>query len=317
MVEVGGARGIFVDLIVQPDDGIEPVLNAIESAEKSLDVIIFRFDLKAVEKALEAAVKRGVVVRALIAHTNSGGEKRLRQLEQRMLDAGVTVTRTADDLVRYHGKVLIADRSALHVYGFNYTALDLKSRSFGLVCRDRRCVQEGVKLFEADAAKQEYEPSLETFVVSPENAREQFATFIKRTKKQLLIWDPKVSDPQMIRLLQQRTKDGVDVRIIGKVSKRGSSLKAEKLVGKRLHVRAMVRDGESAFVGSQSLRALELDGRREVGLITKDARVVKRLGEVFEADWARSAAGSKSTKELKKDQKDASVEPELAAAASR
>ena len=198
-----------MELIVQPDDGIEPVLDTIESAEKTLDLIIFRFDLKPVEKALEAAVKRGVVVRALIAHTNSGGEKRLRQLEQRMLDAGVTVSRTADDLVRYHGKMLIADRSALHIYGFNYTALDLNSRSFGLVCRDRRCVQEGVKLFEADAAKQEYEPALDTFVVSPENAREQFATFIKRAKKQLLLWDPKVSDPQMIRLLQQRAKAGV------------------------------------------------------------------------------------------------------------
>jgi cardiolipin synthase A/B len=306
-----------VDLIVQPDDGIEPVLDAIDKAEKTLDLIIFRFDLKPVEKALEAAVKRGVVVRALIAHTNSGGEKRLRQLEQRMLDAGVTVSRTADDLIRYHGKMLITDRSALHIYGFNYTALDLKSRSFGLVCRDRRCVQEGVKLFEADAAKQEYEPSLDTFVVSPENAREQFATFIKRAKKQLLIWDPKVSDPQMIRLLQQRLKAGVDVRILGKVSKRGSSLKAEKLTGKRLHVRAMVRDGESAFVGSQSLRALELDGRREVGMITKDARVVKRLGEIFETDWAKSAAGTKGTKESKKEQKEASVEPELAAAAAR
>jgi hypothetical protein len=33
----------------------------------------------------------------------------------------------------------------------------------------------------------------------------------------------------------------------------------------RLHVRAMARDGDAAFVGSQSLRALELDGRREVG----------------------------------------------------
>jgi phosphatidylserine/phosphatidylglycerophosphate/cardiolipin synthase-like enzyme len=306
-----------VDLIVQPDDGLDPVLNAIETAGKTLDLIIFRFDLKAVEKALEAAVKRGVVVRALIAHTNSGGEKRLRQLEQRMLDAGVTVSRTADDLVRYHGKMLIADRSALHIYGFNYTTLDLKSRSFGLICRDRRCVQEGVKLFDADAAKQEYEPSLETLVVSPENAREQFATFIKRAKKQLLIWDPKVSDPQMIRLLQLRAKAGVDVRIIGKVSKRGSTLKAEKMAGKRLHVRAMVRDGESAFVGSQSLRALELDGRREVGMLTRDARVVKRLGEIFEADWARTAAGAKGSKEPKKDQKVASTEPELAAAASR
>src|SRR3989338_8821573 len=47
-----------------------------------------------------------------------------------MLEKGVTVSRTGDDLVRYHGKLMIVDREALHVYGFNYTATDVKSRSF-------------------------------------------------------------------------------------------------------------------------------------------------------------------------------------------
>ena len=294
-----------MDLIVQPDDGAEPIFNAIKGAKESVDIIIFRFDLKPLEKAIEAAVQRGVVVRALIAHTNSGGEKRLRQVEQRMLDAGVTVSRTADDLVRYHGKMMIVDRAELHVYGFNYTALDLKSRSFGLICADRRTVQEAVRLFEADAAKQEFEPTIDALVVSPENAREVLATFIKRAKKQLLIWDPKVSDPQMIRLLQQRAKAGVEVRIIGKVSKRGGNgLHAGKLAGKRLHVRAMVRDGDTAIVGSQSLRALELDARREVGLMTKDAKSIKRLIEVFEADWAKTDVGAR----LKAEDKDSLVQ---------
>ena len=285
-------------VIVQPDDGIEPILKAIKRASRSLDLIIFRFDLKAVEKAIEAAIERGIPVRALIAHTNSGGEKRLRQLEQRMLDAGVTVTRTADDLVRYHGKMMIVDRTSLHVYGFNYTSLDLKSRSFGLVCRHRRVVQEAIRLFDADAAKQEFEPALDTLVVSPENAREQLATFIKRAKQKLFIWDPKVSDPQMIRILQQRAKAGVDVRVIGKMAKRaGDTIRVAKFAGKRLHVRAMVRDGDTAFVGSQSLRALELDGRREVGLITKDAKAVKRLMEIYEADWAKTQTGAKEAKQ--------------------
>jgi len=300
-----------VDVIVQPDDGLQPVLDAIKRAKESLDLIIFRFDAKPVEKAIQAAVGRGVAVRALIAHTNSGGEKRLRQLEQRLLDAGVTVSRTADDLVRYHGKMLIRDREELHVYGFNFTALDFQSRSFGLVCRDRRCVQEGLRLFEADALKQEYQPSNDSFVVSPENAREQMATFIKRARRQLYIWDPKVSDPQMIRLLLQRMKSGVDVRIIGKVGKRGSGLPVEKFPGKRLHVRAMVRDGDTAFVGSQSMRALELDGRREVGMMTRDARVVKRLVEIFESDWAKTSTGAK---QLKKEQKEAGAQQELLAA---
>jgi phosphatidylserine/phosphatidylglycerophosphate/cardiolipin synthase-like enzyme len=284
-----------VELIVQPEDGVKPVLAAINRAEKTLDMIIFRFDLKSVEKAMEAAVKRGVKVRALIAHTNSGGEKRLRQLELRMLTAGVSVSRTGDDLVRYHGKMMIVDGEEMHVYGFNYTGLDLKSRSLGLVTSDRRAVQEGVRLFEADALRQDFDPVFDNVVVSPENAREQLATFIKRARKQLMIWDPKINDPQMIRLILQRVKAGVDVRVIGRIAKRGGALRAQKMVG-RLHVRAMVRDCDTAFVGSQSLRALELDGRREVGLITREEKVVKRIVEVFEADWAKTDLGQKELK---------------------
>jgi cardiolipin synthase len=290
-----------LELIVQPRDGIKAVVDAVEAATKWLDIIIFRFDLKPLEKALEAAVGRGVAVRALIAHTNSGGEKGLRQLELRMLNAGVTVSRTAGDLVRYHGKMMVVDREELYVNGFNFTARDLASRSFGLVTRDRRIVQEALRLFESDAQREDFEPNNQGFVISPENAREELATFIKRTKKQLVIWDPKVSDTQMLRLLTQRQKKGVDIRIIGKVGKRGGDLRVQKLPGMRLHVRAIVRDGEAAFVGSQSLRALELDARREVGLITKDAKVVKGLLDTFEADWVKTDLGKKELKAHEKE----------------
>ncbi len=297
-----------MELIVQPTDGVKPTIDAIERAQKTLDLIIFRFDLKPVEKAIEAAVARGVAVRALIAHTNSGGEKRLRQLELRMLDKGVTVSRTADELVRYHAKMMIVDREELHVYGFNYTALDLKSRSFGVVTKDRKVVQEAMRLFEADVCRQEFEPALEEgFVVSPENAREQLATFIKRAKKSLVIYDPKLSDPQMIRLIHQRAKAGVDVRVLGKVGKRAGDMRVQKMPGDRLHVRAMIRDGDTAFVGSQSLRALELDMRREVGLIVRDAKIVKGMLEVFEKDWAMTDLGRKEIAQLEKAEADAEL----------
>jgi phosphatidylserine/phosphatidylglycerophosphate/cardiolipin synthase-like enzyme len=283
-----------VELITQPDDGIDSIVVAVEGAKTSIDIMIFRFDLKPLEKAIVAAVKRGVAVRALVAHTNRGGDKTLRKLEKRMLDAGVMVSRTADDLVRYHGKLLIIDRSELYVLGYNFTGIDLKSRSLGVVVREKPLVQEALRLFEADALKQDFEPELDTLVVSPENAREQLATFIKRAKKSLVIWDPQVVDPQMLRLLNQRQKAGVDIRIIGKAASRGKDLRVQKMPnGARLHVRAMVRDGETGFVGSQSLRALELDGRREVGVIFKDAKVAKAVLEVFEQDWARTELGKK------------------------
>jgi phosphatidylserine/phosphatidylglycerophosphate/cardiolipin synthase-like enzyme len=225
-----------------------------------------------------------------------------------MLQAGVTVSRTADDLSRYHGKMMIVDRETLHVFGFNFTAIDIKSRSFGLISRDRRILAEALRLYEADTNRQEFEPSLDEFVISPDNAREQLATFIKRAKKQLAIYDEKITDPQMIRLLHQRAKAGVDVRILGKIGKRGGDLRVQKFPGGRLHVRAIIRDGDTAFVGSQSLRALELDGRREVGLIVKDKPSVKQMLEVFDGDWAKTDLGQKEFKAHDKELKAAETE---------
>ena len=158
-------------LIVQPEAGIQPLVQTIRRARTSIDVCIFRFDLKEVDRALAAAVQRGVRVRALIAHTNGGGEERLRQLEQALLGDGVMVTRTAENLLRYHGKFMIAD-DTLHLFGFNFTKLDIgKSRSFSIATRDRRTVKGALALFEADCTRQPYALSPSNLVVSPETAR--------------------------------------------------------------------------------------------------------------------------------------------------
>jgi phosphatidylserine/phosphatidylglycerophosphate/cardiolipin synthase-like enzyme len=277
-----------VKLIIQPDDGAKPIVQAIRKAKKTLDIVIFRFDRTEIEKALDAAVERGVNVRALIAHTNRGGERNLRKLELRLLECGVTVSRTADDLPRYHGKMLIVDGSILHVYGFNYTKLDIdKSRSFGIMTRDKRLVQEAAKLFEADTVRQPYSPSNPRFVVSPENSREVLTAFIRGAKKQLLIYDEQISDNLIQRVLLDRLRAGVDIRLIGRVEQ-DLNIKACKLSDLRLHVRAMVRDGNVAFIGSQSLRKLELDGRREVGVVVTDSSIARKIQSVFEADWAQS-----------------------------
>jgi phosphatidylserine/phosphatidylglycerophosphate/cardiolipin synthase-like enzyme len=278
-----------VKLIIQPDEGVAPVVQAIARAKKTIDIVIFRFDRRDVENAIHAAVQRGVVVRALIAHTNKGGDKNLRKLELRLLEAGATVARTADDLTRYHGKLMIVDGRVLHIYGFNYTTLDIeKSRSFGIVTRDARVVGEALKLFDADALRQSYTPSHRRLVVSPENSRTLLTDFLKGARKQLLIYDAQVSDNAIQKVLQERAKAGVEVRIIGTLEKSLAGIKVRKL-DMRLHVRAIIRDGREAFIGSQSLRRLELDGRREVGIIIKNGGIVRRIQAVFEADWRKKS----------------------------
>jgi cardiolipin synthase A/B len=281
-------------LIVQPDEGAAPLIRAIRNARKSVDAVIFRFDLAPIEKALKGAVGRGVAVRALIAHTNRGGEKELRKLERRLLKAGVTVVRTDDDLIRYHGKLLIIDGRRLFVMGFNYTEQDIQqSRSFGVVTRSRKLIADAARLIEADSNRENFRPSPRGLVVSPENARQRLSRFIRKAKRELLIYDPNVSDDNILQLMKTRANAGVRVRILGRVDKdwSGAGFKVRKFPG-RLHVRALVRDGRRAFVGSQSLRKPELDERREVGIVIRDARLVKRLANVFVADWTRAKNGA-------------------------
>jgi cardiolipin synthase A/B len=279
-----------VNLLIQPDDGIAPLLSGIRSAKKSIEIVIFRFDRAEIEAGLKAAVTRGVSVSALIAYTNRGGEINLRRLEMRLLEVGVAVSRTASDLVRYHDKLMIIDRRLLYVLSFNFTHLDIdRSRGFGIVTRRVRFVHEAVKLFEADAARQPYTPALDSFVVSPANARKVLATFIGKAKRQLLIYDPLIADLEMLRVLRERMKAGVEIKVIGRISKRNPGLEVRNLAGLRLHTRTIIRDRRQAFVGSQSLRRAELDSRREVGVVVHEPKAVHALIRTFEADWERKA----------------------------
>jgi cardiolipin synthase A/B len=278
-----------VKLIVQPDASVASVVDAIRKARTRIDVCIFRLDVDEIERAFASAVQRGVRVRALIAHTNRGGENRLRKLEQRLLAAGVTVARTADDLLRYHAKYMVAD-NVLHVFGFNFTKTDiLKSRSFAVSTRDRKAVADALRLFEADSTRQAYSPSRSHLVVSPETARGTLTRFIRGARRELAVYDEKLSDPAFHALLKARAAAGVRIRVLGCMKRGPETIAVSRFRPMRLHVRAIVRDGMQVFVGSQSLRTEELDSRREVGLIVTNRRMAQVLMAVFEADWVESA----------------------------
>ena len=273
-------------LYVQPDAGLEPVLSAIRKAKKRVQILIFRMDRPEIERALVEAVERGVTVQALVAYTNRGGDKVLRRFEMRALERGITVTRTADDLVRYHGKMMIVDGKELLLMAFNFTHLDISlSRSFAISTSNKEVVHEAVKLFDCDSKRTPYTAGSEDFVVSPVNAREQLTAFIRGAQKQLLMYEMKISDNEFVKLLNEKISQGVDVRVIGSTSNKGSTIPGRKLTT-RLHARAIIRDGKSVFLGSQSLRKLELEARREIGMIVHDPKIAKQMIATFDSDWS-------------------------------
>jgi hypothetical protein len=180
---------------------------------------------------------------------------------------------------------MIVDGEELYVLAFNFTYLDVEhSRSFGVVTNEAAYVQEAVKLFESDTQRRRYVAGLDNFVVSPVNARKQLEAFIAGAKRQLLIYDPKISDRAIIRMLEERTQEGVEVKIIGRLTRPAEGV-AVRRPAIRLHTRTIVRDRRNVFIGSQSLCDAELDARREVGIISDDRTIIEGVIRTFEDDW--------------------------------
>jgi phosphatidylserine/phosphatidylglycerophosphate/cardiolipin synthase-like enzyme len=118
--------------------------------------------------------------------------------------------------------------------------------------------------------------------------RKELMKFIDGAKKQLLMYEMKISDPEFVEVLNEKISEGLDVRVIGQGSVRGRSLPI-RVLPTRLHARAILRDGTSAFLGSQSPRRLELEARREIGIIFHNKNIVKKMVSIFDSDWRNSA----------------------------
>ena len=67
--------------------------------------------------------------------------------------------------------------------------------------------------------------------------------------------------------------------------------------------RRMLRDGQEMFIGSMSLRGVELDKRREVGVIVRERAAAKQFREIFEQDWAKTETGKKAADKSAKEEK--------------
>ncbi len=288
-------------LLVQPDDGALPVLTAIRKARKSIDTYLFKLSHPEVIDALSDAVSRGVSVRALVTHENSEGSKSLRKLESALLKIGASVSRSDDDLLRYHGKMMIVDCRTLYVLGYNFTRKDIEdSRSLGIFTRAADLVAEAITLFEADFERRTYTPTLDTLLVSPLNSRSCLLELIAGAKKRLLIYDPRLSDTLMQKAIERRALAGVAVRVIGNVEANLEGVEVERSPAERLHVRAIVQDDRRVFIGSQSLRRTALERRREIGVILDEKKIVAGVVAIFERDWAGGdGAGKRQGRALK------------------
>lgn len=294
-------------LIVEPDDGLEPVRAFIDSAQRTLLIKQFTFTEPSLIAATIARRKAGVDVRVMLNAKRSGGDRANDDTYDELKRAGVDVQWSNPQFYVTHEKSIVVDDKAAMVATYN---LMLKyftlTRDYGVITHDPVHVRQIVDVFNADWSHREFTPAEDGGLLwSNSNSRYQMARFIDRATKTLHVQHPKFVDAVILDRLVAAVDRGVKVHVLcgGKhgisewdILDTFSSLrtlrrfgcKVHKQKNLRVHAKLIIVDKREALVGSMNIDRSAFDLRRELGLTTTDPTVVGRLLKVFKNDWNSS-----------------------------
>lgn len=295
-----------VSLIVQPGDSFFPIVDAIDKAQTSVNITVFRMDDPIIKDAMVKAVRRGVRVRALVATSARGWEEKNRKLLKDARKAGIEIKEPAGDSkkTRFHYKIMMVDGRQSLVFTFNPTRENLHyTRDFGVIVFDDDTCTELNRLFDADWNDAAYNPGTSTsLLVSPYTSREKMESILRGAESSIHIWDAKVEDPAILAILKEKVAAGLDVRVLGDSEgafPSGASQPGYRAITRfKLHAKCLIVDEKVAVLGSMNLRTQSFDRRRELSIVVDDEAALKKLNAVFTSDWEQKAPTSSQAKTL-------------------
>jgi cardiolipin synthase A/B len=294
-------------LIVEPDDGTEPVQEFIQSAESSLLIKQFTFTEESFIEAVTDRKNAGVDVRVMLNPKRSGGDRANDETFEKFKDAGVNVQWSNPKFYVTHEKSMVVDGKAALVATFNLTEKYFSlTRDYGVITDQPYRVAQITEVFDADWEHRDWTPSSnEGLLWSNSNSRFEMAQFIDTARHQLDIQHPKYVDAVILDHIAAAADRGVKVHVLcgGRhgISEwdvldtfaslrtlRRFGVKVHKQKNLRVHAKLLIADGEHALLGSMNIDRSAFDMRRELGITLTDQDVVTRLKEVFDSDWELS-----------------------------
>jgi len=291
-------------LIVEPDDGLEPVNEFIESAERSLLIKQFRFNGERLIKAVIDRKDQGVDVRIMLNPKRSGGDRVNDETYECFKSARIDVKWSSPRFYVTHEKSIVVDEKAALVSTFNlhpkYFSL---TRDYGIITHDPQHVAQIVDVFDIDWAQREAPPeTYDGLLWSNANSRLHMAHFIDAAAHRLDIQHPKYVDAVILDRIVAAADRGVKVHVLCG-GRHGISdwdildtfaslrtlkrfgVKVHKQKNLRVHAKLLIVDDEHALIGSMNIDRSAFDFRRELGIATSDRDVLARLRETFDTDW--------------------------------
>jgi cardiolipin synthase A/B len=284
----------FADtLLIEPNDGRTPILNAIQKSQ-SIDLVMYGFTDPAFLDALIDAKNKGKNIHILLEPLPYKNADENIYVLKHLKKANISLLPPNPDFQLTHQKTFIFDHKKALIMTLNLTRSSFQNqRNFGIWVDDPLVVSEIETVLQNDAKHQNTYVTTPRLVWSPDNAREKILNFIHTAQSSIVMYAQDVSDYQIVGALSKAARRGVNVELlIDKYSpqKRYDFLKKSNVHlcfehPYQIHAKVIIIDQKEALLGSINFTKPSLNKNRELSVITKDPLVIQGLLETFYHDW--------------------------------
>ena len=294
-------------LIVEPDEGVAPVREFIDSAQTSLLIKQFTFTEPSLIQAVIDRRRAGVNVRVMLNAARSGGDRANDETYAQFEAADIAVQWASPKFYVTHEKSVVVDEEVALVATFNMCdKYFTRTRDYGVITDDPLHVAQIVEVFNADWDHADWMPTrYDGLLWSNSNSRLHMARFIDTAKHRLAIQHPKYVDAVILDHIAAAAGRGVNVHVLcggrhgisdvdvldtfaSLRTLRRFGVKVRKQKNLRVHAKLLIVDDVHALVGSMNIDRSAFDLRRELGIAILQQDVVTRLKSVFDEDWSLS-----------------------------
>lgn len=291
--------GVSSNLILfeEPTAGKEPIITAINNAQKQIDVEVYLLSDKDVIASLVSACTRGLLVRVMLEEHPFGGGSINQKTQKQLATSCVHVQWTNATFSLTHEKTIVIDNQEVFILNQNLTTASFSSnREYDIVDGNTADVLEIENIFSADWERKSVHLSDNNLVVSPVSSRAKLSALIESATNTLSIESEVIDDPDIIHLLKEKAQK-VHIEIIipsfTQISSnkktveqlQGLGIEIKTIHSPYIHAKLILVDEKKAYIGSVNLTTQSMDSNREVGIVINQQDIIAMLDQDFEQDW--------------------------------
>ncbi len=301
-------------IFVFPNAGRGPWLDAINSAEKSINIAAYKLSDPIIVQALQKARERDVAVNLLIepytfAHKKS---ENVKSPIGTLKEMGVNVFNLSPRFNQAHYKMIIVDGKAGLISTGNLDAESFDgipqdhvpaARDFAVAILNPSILSAMERTFTADIHNTRVVPNDAPLVWGPDQQRSTFLSLVNSAQESIHIYQQDFQDVGIAQAVAGAARANVKVKVLMMPfpfsKKEDKNIPNQTLLTEAgaevvlnsdlyIHAKILIIDGKVMYLGSGNFYPSAIDQTRELGILLTDPKAIGTVLETFQQDWEKS-----------------------------